>query len=72
MWTDTGSLFYRAPESFQAGYNEKIDVWAVGVIAYELYTGKLPFMKNSKKEIIKKLNDDDLEKNLSAALTGAS
>jgi serine/threonine protein kinase len=24
-------------------YNEKVDVWAIGVIAYQLLFGKLPF-----------------------------
>ena len=34
MWTNTGSLHYRAPESFQGVYDGKIDVWATGIIAY--------------------------------------
>ena len=28
---------------FKGGYNEIIDMWVVGVIAYELAYGKLPF-----------------------------
>lgn len=43
MWTDTGSLFYKAPEMFHGSYNEKIDVWSCGVIAFELLHGKIPF-----------------------------
>jgi calcium-dependent protein kinase len=35
MWTKTGSLYYQAPECFQSTiYNEKVDLWAVGIIAY--------------------------------------
>jgi serine/threonine protein kinase len=43
MWTNTGTLHYKAPEMFRGCYNELIDVWAIGVIAYELAYGKLPF-----------------------------
>lgn len=43
MWTATGSLFYKAPEMFQGSYDEKIDVWACGIIAFELLHGFLPF-----------------------------
>ena len=34
MWTCTGSIFYRAPESFALGYSETIDMWALGVVAF--------------------------------------
>jgi serine/threonine protein kinase len=34
MWTYTGSLFYRAPESFALGYTEAIDMWATGIVAF--------------------------------------
>jgi serine/threonine protein kinase len=43
MMTDTGSLPYRAPESFGVLYGQEVDIWSVGVIAFELFTGRLPF-----------------------------
>jgi calcium-dependent protein kinase len=44
MLTPTGTLTYKAPEMFYGGgYDEKVDLWALGVILYELVTGKNPF-----------------------------
>lgn len=44
MTTVTGTLLYKAPELFQGGsYDQSIDMWAVGVITYELLSGQLPF-----------------------------
>ena len=44
MLTITGTLYYRAPEMFTGGgYDEKVDVWAVGITVYQLLTGKTPF-----------------------------
>ena len=39
MWTDTGTLHYRAPDSFRGGYTCSIDIWAIGVICYEMLKG---------------------------------
>ena len=46
MWTNTGTLYYKAPEMFSGMYDEKIDLWAIGVIAFELIAGYLPFQSN--------------------------
>ena len=53
MMTNTGTLHYRAPESFSGYlYDERVDVWAVGVTAYELFTGRVPFEAEYEKEVI--------------------
>lgn len=40
MWTRTGTVYYSAPEMFQGvGFNEKIDIWSIGIIGYLLMTG---------------------------------
>jgi serine/threonine protein kinase len=46
MWTLTGTLQYRAPETFTIGYGEKIDIWSVGILMYELLVGEVPFQSN--------------------------
>ena len=36
--------YYRAPEVIlQMKYNEKIDIWSIGCVIYEIYTGKILF-----------------------------
>ena len=32
--TDTGTLNYRAPESFTGFYGKEIDIWAFGIIFF--------------------------------------
>lgn len=49
MFTKTGTLQYRAPEMFKALYDERIDLWAIGVVAYKLFTGNLPFSGSYEK-----------------------
>lgn len=49
-----GSLQYIAPEmiSMQA-YDEKVDIWAAGIVLYNMMTGMQPFLtKNNEKELV--------------------
>lgn len=44
--TVVSCLQYSSPEQLSGEcYNEKIDVWGVGILAYELLVGKSPFQK---------------------------
>lgn len=40
---------------FKGGYNEDIDLWAIGVIAYELAFHKLPFDSEYVSDTIHKI-----------------
>lgn len=47
-----GSPLYMAPELIKRErYTEKIDVWSLGVITYQLLSGKTPFESRSIKKI---------------------
>ena len=61
MWTDAGSLYYRAPESFQGCYGCEVDTWAAGIIAFELATGKVPFKSAFHKKTQKKIMKEELD-----------
>ena len=53
--TFCGTLDYISPEMFnRKGHDYRVDVWSVGVLAYELCTGKPPFEGESMKETMKK------------------
>lgn len=52
MMTMSGSPYYIAPEVFIQKYNQKVDVWSMGVVLYIMLSGKVPFPGRTEPEII--------------------
>ena len=54
--TTCGTIFYMAPELFNnEKYNNKVDIWALGIVLYELIMLKKPFEGNDSIEIYEKI-----------------
>ncbi len=63
-----GTPYYVAPEIIeQTNYNEKCDIWSIGVIMYILLTGEPPFNGNNDNQIFSKirLGNYDLKRKIS-------
>lgn len=59
LFTRTGTPNYRAPETFKSIYNQKVDEWSCGVIAYLLITGKHPFSSDHDGTYLKKVMNEE-------------
>lgn len=46
-----GTPFYIAPEVLAGNYNEKCDIWSIGVITYMVLSGKAPFFGKTDPDI---------------------
>ena len=52
--TFCGTPLYIPPELLKRkSYNNKIDVWGLGILAYELLLGRVPFEITSEKDFLK-------------------
>jgi calcium-dependent protein kinase len=54
-----GTALYIAPEVIQNNYNEKCDLWSIGVIMYFLLVGFPPFFSMSDSEIFSQILNCD-------------
>lgn len=49
-----GTVHYMAPEISNGNYNRQVDIYAAGIILYEMLTGRVPFDGQSAGEILMK------------------
>ncbi|MFK7819662.1 MAG: serine/threonine protein kinase [Planctomycetaceae bacterium] len=49
-----GTVYYMAPEVARGRYGKEVDVYALGVMLYELVTGRVPFNGQTTAEILMK------------------
>jgi serine/threonine protein kinase len=48
----TGTPAYMPPEAFDGKRNEQTDLWSVGVILYQMLTGRLPFEQSDMASLL--------------------
>lgn len=62
--TFCGTYEYMAPEMvFREPYDFRIDVWALGILLFELLHGKAPFKAKNLKEVKEKIKLGDVNFN---------
>ena len=61
--TFCGTVDYVAPELvYQEPYDDKIDLWAIGILTYELLTGQAPFTGENENDTYTNIMSLDLQK----------
>lgn len=59
---NVGSPLYMAPESLRRNqYSYKTDIWAIGVIFFQMLTGDTPWRAKNEKELLKKIQSQKIE-----------
>lgn len=59
-----GSPYYMAPEMIHGNFTFESDCWSIGVILYEMMTGKHPFYGKTQEEIFKMIMKGVYDTNL--------
>lgn len=63
MYDLSGHTNYFAPEMILCeGYSEKVDIWCLGILTYELIYGHHPFAVQNSKQTFRNILQLELEK----------
>ena len=54
-----GTPLFVAPEVLEGSYNEKCDIWSLGILFYILFVEKKPFLGGEKEAIFQQIKDLD-------------
>ncbi|KAG1655808.1 hypothetical protein FOA52_003681 [Chlamydomonas sp. UWO 241] len=57
LYTRTGTPAYFAPEVFDEDFGPKADVWATGIMLYQLYTRRLPYWDEHEVPAMSSIED---------------
>ena len=55
-----GSAYYVAPEVLNDEYNEKCDLWSLGIIMYILLTGRPPYYARTSSKILEQIRSSPI------------
>jgi calcium-dependent protein kinase len=55
-----GTPLYLAPEVLKAKYDHRCDIWSLGIMMYFLLCGDAPFVGRNLKEILKKIQTEQV------------
>ena len=53
-----GTIGYMAPEQLHGQVDRRTDLWALGVVLYEMITGRRPFKGTQPVELLRSISDD--------------
>lgn len=60
MGTFVGTPEYMSPEVILGEYNQKCDIWALGIILHVMLVGYLPFRGDNYKEVTNNIINNDV------------
>jgi len=55
-----GTPYYIAPEVLDKNYDQKCDIWSLGIILYVLFCGYPPFNGTNDEKIMRKIKEKNV------------
>lgn len=56
----TGTAYYMSPEIFTGKYDQRCDIWSLGIILFMLVTGEPPVEGSTNEEVLKNIRAGQL------------